>query len=84
LNAFYDFAVLDDFDALAIAAQQCGGRQTNKRIATETLAAHNRFQQKCIFAGVLRLSEFKVKGKRCFQIRKCLCYEWNAVIAFYG
>jgi hypothetical protein len=77
-------AVFDDLGARAEGAQQGIGRQADKGVAAETLAADHRFEQEGVLAGVLGLGQFQVQRERGFEVGKRFRNERNAVVALVG
>ncbi|MNT14262.1 hypothetical protein D3C72_1492590 [compost metagenome] len=77
-------AVLDDFGALAIAAQHGRGRQADEGIAAEAFAADDGFKQKGVLAALLGLCQFQVQGERCFQVGERFRDQGDAVVALLG
>ena len=65
----------------AIGTQESAGGQANEAVATKTLAAHHRLQQKTVLATVLVKSQLQVERERGFKVGKRFEHQGDAVKA---
>ena len=81
LDRFLDLPVLEHFgDAAVVAderAQRAPRRQSDERITTEPLPAHDRFEQE----GVWLVGQLEIQRKRRFEVGKALGNQRDAVVA---
>ena len=80
-HTLHHCAVGDDFGDKAVGPQQRARGQADEGIAPKTLPTHHAFQQEAV---VRAAGQFEVQRQRCFEVRKGLGDERDAVEALRG
>src|SRR5450830_1663872 len=77
-NRFQHYPISDDLHIASVSNNASFGRQTNNRVAPESLPALHGFKQ----VRKWLVSKFEIERKRCVEVGKGLDHQRNTVEAF--